>query len=62
MREAVLRYHIEHPVVNDADHRIWNAYGVNSWPTFWLIDPEGNIVEISQGFTDQENPPDLPPA
>lgn len=44
IREAILRYHIEHPVVNDANHRIWNAYGVNSWPTFWLIDPEGNVV------------------
>lgn len=44
IRSAVLRYHIEHPVVNDAEHRIWNAYGVSSWPTFWLIDPEGNVV------------------
>ncbi|MBL8823917.1 MAG: redoxin domain-containing protein [Planctomycetia bacterium] len=44
IREAILRYHIEHPVVNDANHKIWNAYGVNSWPTFWLIDPEGNAV------------------
>lgn len=44
IREAVLRYHIEHPVVNDANHRIWNAYGVNSWPTFWVIDPESNVV------------------
>src|SRR4051794_15968014 len=26
--EAVQRYEIEHPVVNDADHKIWNSYGV----------------------------------
>jgi hypothetical protein len=25
-----------------------------------LADPEGNIIEISQGFVDQENPP-MPP-
>ncbi len=31
--EAVLRYEIEHPVVNDANHEIWNRYGVNSWPS-----------------------------
>ncbi len=43
IREAILRYHIEHPVVNDANHRIWRAYHVQSWPTFWLIDPEGNL-------------------
>jgi len=55
IREAVLRYHIEHPVVNDAEHKIWNAYGVNSWPTFWLIDPEGNLV----GQTSSEGQYDL---
>lgn len=27
------------------------------WRSAWLADPEGNIVEISQGFVDQENPP-----
>ncbi len=49
IREAILRYHIEHPVVNDADHKIWNSYGVRSWPTFWLIDPEGNVVGQTSG-------------
>ena len=29
------------------------------WRTVWLSDPEGNIVEISQGYIDQENPPPL---
>jgi thiol-disulfide isomerase/thioredoxin len=41
---AVLRYEIEHPVVNDAEHEIWNTFGINSWPTALLIDPEGNAV------------------
>ncbi|HQR41911.1 MAG TPA: redoxin domain-containing protein, partial [Gemmatales bacterium] len=49
IREAILRYHIEHPVVNDANHKIWNAYGVRSWPTFWVIDPEGNLVGQTAG-------------
>ena len=40
--DAVLRYEIEHPVVNDADHEIWDSYGVSSWPTLRVIDPEGN--------------------
>ncbi len=44
IREAILRYHIEHPVVNDANHKLWSAYGVTSWPTFWVIDPEGHAV------------------
>jgi thiol-disulfide isomerase/thioredoxin len=42
IRKAILRYEITHPVVNDANMKIWNAYGVESWPTFVLIDPDGN--------------------
>ncbi len=26
---------------------------IPGWRTVWVSDPEGNIVEISQGFTDQ---------
>jgi thiol-disulfide isomerase/thioredoxin len=44
IRDAILRYEIEHPVVNDKDLQIWNMYGVNSWPTLGLIDPNGRIV------------------
>ena len=32
---------------------------IPGWKTVWLADPEGNIVEISQGFVDQDNPPPL---
>ncbi|MCS7167365.1 MAG: redoxin domain-containing protein [Gemmatales bacterium] len=49
IREAILRYGIEHPVVNDAHRRIWNAYRVFAWPTFFLIDPEGYIVGRASG-------------
>jgi sugar lactone lactonase YvrE/thiol-disulfide isomerase/thioredoxin len=44
IREAILRYEIEHPVVNDANHAIWNKYYVSSWPSLRLIDPKGNLV------------------
>jgi thiol-disulfide isomerase/thioredoxin len=49
IREAILRYNIEHPVVNDANHAIWNAYHARGWPTFWLIDPEGNLFGTASG-------------
>lgn len=42
--EAIQRYDIEHPVVNDARHAIWDRFHINSWPTVLLIDPEGNVV------------------
>lgn len=47
--EAILRYEIEHPVVNDPDHKLWTEMGVNSWPTTMLIDPQGNLVRFRPG-------------
>ncbi len=44
IREAILRYEIEHPVVNDANMVIWRRYGARAWPTLVLIDPEGYAV------------------
>lgn len=32
---------------------------ISGWRTVWLKDPEGNIVEVSQGFVPQDNPPPL---
>src|SRR3954464_3418774 len=49
IRRIVLRYQIEHPVVNDADFRIWNAYAVRAWPTQVLIDPAGYVVGMASG-------------
>jgi thiol-disulfide isomerase/thioredoxin len=44
IRQAILRYEIEHPVVNDLELRVWSEYAVNSWPTVMLIDPAGKVV------------------
>ncbi len=49
--EAVLRYGIEHPVINDHDMRIWRTFGVNAWPTLVLIDPQGYAVWAASGET-----------
>src|SRR5207248_5788836 len=49
IRKAILRYEISHPVVNDANMKIWQAYGVNSWPTLYLVDPEGYLVGRGSG-------------
>ena len=43
-----MRYGIEHPVVNDADYKIWNQYAVKAWPTQILIDPNGYILAITR--------------
>ena len=49
IREAILRYEIEHPVVNDAGNKIAREYGFRSWPTLVLIDPEGQYVGYLSG-------------
>ena len=32
---------------------------IPGWRSVWLSDPEGNIVEISQGYVDEKSPPPL---
>jgi thiol-disulfide isomerase/thioredoxin len=49
IKKAILRYEIKHPIVNDADMKIWRRYGVRSWPTLVLIDPDGNYYGTVSG-------------
>jgi thiol-disulfide isomerase/thioredoxin/sugar lactone lactonase YvrE len=49
IRQAILRYEIEHPVVNDRDFEIWNSYTARAWPTLVLINPKGKIVGAHSG-------------
>lgn len=49
IRQAIMRYEIEHPVVNDADMTIWNKFGARSWPTLAIIDPEGYYLGSQPG-------------
>jgi thiol-disulfide isomerase/thioredoxin len=44
IRQAILRYGIEHPVINDNQMILWRQYGVMAWPTLFLINPAGRIV------------------
>ncbi|KAL2536921.1 haloacid dehalogenase-like hydrolase family protein [Forsythia ovata] len=49
IRNAVLRYGISHPVVNDGDMYLWRALGVNSWPTFAIVGPNGKLIAQVSG-------------
>ncbi|MBN1402273.1 MAG: redoxin domain-containing protein [Anaerolineae bacterium] len=49
IRRVILRYEIEHPVVNDRAFAIWNAYAVRAWPTAILIDPRGRVLAAHSG-------------
>ena len=54
IRQAILRYGIEHPVINDSDFRIWQTFGVRAWPTLALINPLGQVDRVysGEGHTD----------
>lgn len=47
LHQAIRRYDIQHPVINDHEARVWSAYRVSGWPTQILIDPNGHVL---QGF------------
>ena len=49
IQEAILRYEIEHPVINDAHHVLWDKFQVTSWPSLRIIDPEGFVVGGESG-------------
>lgn len=44
IRQIILRYGLQHPVVNDHEFQVWRTWGARAWPTLVLIDPAGNIV------------------
>lgn len=49
IRQAVLRYGIEHPVVSDPGFDIWQRYGANAWPTLMLVGPDGYVLSAMSG-------------
>jgi DNA-binding beta-propeller fold protein YncE len=44
IRDASIRLHATHPVVNDRQFRIWRSYAVNAWPTLVVVDPRGYVL------------------
>ncbi|QHG17667.1 thioredoxin-like domain-containing protein [Nostoc sp. ATCC 53789] len=44
IRQAILRYDVEHPVIVDSNFRLWEEYAVRAWPTLIIIDPEGYVI------------------
>ncbi|MEB3181045.1 MAG: thioredoxin-like domain-containing protein [Nostocaceae cyanobacterium] len=49
IRQAVLRYDIEHPVLVDSGFEVWQQYAVRAWPTLMVIDPEGYVIGYVSG-------------
>ena len=56
IRNAVLRYDISHPVVNDARMVLWRDLGVASWPTLLIVSPRGRVIASLPGALSQTLP------
>jgi len=44
VRAACLALGVEHAVVNDPDHVLWDGYAVSAWPTLVFVDPHGRVI------------------
>lgn len=41
--QAVNKHEIKYPILIDNEMNNWNAFGVNAWPTIFIIDKQGRI-------------------
>ncbi len=49
IREAILKYNVSHPVVNDASMKMWNFLGIEGWPSLCVIGPDGKVLLLLYG-------------
>ena len=49
VKEAIERYEIKHPIILDSDMKIWKKYGIEAWPMFVIIGPDGIIRDKIAG-------------
>lgn len=47
--DAVERYGVAHPVLDDPELATWKQYAVRAWPTLVVVDPEGYVVAQHAG-------------
>ncbi len=43
IKRGVARLDVKYPVVTDNEMKTWDAYGVNAWPTIFILDKQGRI-------------------
>lgn len=55
IKNAIQRYNITHPVVNDVDIQLWDSLGIECWPTLVLVSPSGRVLAtiIGEGHYDE---------
>jgi len=46
---------MKYPVVTDQDYSTWKAYGVEAWPTLFVLDKQGRVrwTHVGEGYYDE---------
>jgi len=55
LRDILRDNRIEHPVAVDAEMAIWQAWGVEAWPTVAVLDTSGRVIWVAMGEPDEED-------
>ena len=52
LRREVAGLGIKYPVVTDQDYTTWKAYGVEAWPTLFMLDKQGRVrwTHVGEGY------------
>ena len=55
LRREVVALDIKYAVVTDQDYSTWKAYGVEAWPTLFLLDKQGRVrwTHVGEGYYDE---------
>ena len=55
LRREVAGLGIRYPVVTDQDYSTWKAYGVEAWPTLFVLDKQGRVrwTHTGEGYYDE---------
>ena len=55
LRREVAGLDIRYPVVTDQDYSTWKAYGVEAWPTLFVLDKQGRVrwTHTGEGYYDE---------
>lgn len=58
---ALVEYDVTWPVFQDNDLKTWRAYNNRAWPTFYLLDRDGNIRFTHRGEISEKFPRGIEP-
>ncbi|MDZ4720368.1 MAG: thioredoxin-like domain-containing protein [Roseiflexaceae bacterium] len=49
IRQIILRYGLDHAIVNDSKLTVWKTWDVRAWPTLVLVDAKGTMASLHVG-------------